>query len=164
MPWRPRMNRNPSAIERSPGRVACSADGCGERAHAAMTATAKLTTSIQYTKLMPAPASRMPPSAGPTIVPSWLSTWFMAEVVAMCSGETRLGTIALRVGLSNAVRPAVTAGRTNSGQRRAPRSALRARPPLQHPISTSTRSSSFRRSVASITVPLYSEQISSGIS
>jgi hypothetical protein len=47
MRWRPAMNRSPSAIERRPGRGACSADGCGEIAHAAVTATVKLAASIQ---------------------------------------------------------------------------------------------------------------------
>jgi hypothetical protein len=88
----------------------------------------------------------------------------MADVVAMCSGVTRLGTIELRVGLSNAVSPAVAAGSTNSGQIRGPRSAFRARPALDSPIRISTRISSLRRSVASITVPPYSEHSSSGTS
>jgi hypothetical protein len=113
---------------------------------------------------MPAPASSSPPSAGPTTEPNWLSTWNIADAVANCRAATSRGIIAFRVGLSNAVRPARAAGTANSGQIRAPRSVLSARPALQHAIRVSTRISSRRRSVASITDPPYSEQASSGMS
>ena len=100
--------------------------------------------------------------AGPTITPTWFMTWTMAEAVAICSGATSRGTIAFRVGLSKPVSPEAMAGRTNSGHNRAPRSVLMPSPALHSAITSSTRMSSLRRSVASITVPPYSEQISSG--
>ena len=102
--------------------------------------------------------------AGPMITPSWFSTWTMAEAVEICSVRTSRGTIAFRVGLSKAVSPDAMAGRTNSGHNRTPTSVLMPSPALHNAMTSSTRMSSLRRSVASMTVPPYSEQISSGMS
>ena len=97
-------------------------------------------------------------------MPTWFSTWTMADAVEMCSVPTSRGTIAFRVGLSKPVRPDAIAGSTNSGHSRTPRSVLMASPVLHNASTISTRISSRRRSVESMTVPPYSEQTSSGMS
>src|SRR5579875_1109985 len=70
--------------------------------------------------------------------------------------------MALRVGPSTPASPAVIAGKRYSGHRAGPRSALTASPQDEAARPSSTTISSRRRSVASITAPPSSEQMSSG--
>ena len=53
-----------------------------------------------------------PPRAGPATAESWNIVVLRLTAEAMCAGGTRLGTRALRAGLSNAAAAAPTAVRT----------------------------------------------------
>ena len=127
-----------------------------------MKAAPKLATSSQYTNRTPAPASSSPAIAGPATRPSWNRDWKMAFAVDTSDRRTRLGTMALRPALSRPLNPADRDGKTNSGHRAVPRSALTARPMLQQPAATCATMSRRRRSMASTADPPRSAPAISG--
>jgi hypothetical protein len=99
-----------------------------------------------------------PASAGPATWQVCHISWLRASALGSSSRPTRVGTAAVRVGMSSPVKPASAAVSTKiSHSRGEGEAALRVRPRQHAPSSSCATSRIFRRSWASASAPPTSE-------